>query len=226
MNASPPELRELRMLLCDHSTLFIVYIEDVQLSGTISKDAFEVCEESIQQNKSKGIEEKEEARSRRNPQTHDVVFHQGHLRRVRIERLPVIQVFVRRCRKRGMQLHTDDSAEGILCCEQHGAALACADVHEGGLLQWMQLVVVLPALEQLTKEGWRCTVIRRDVPVMRMARRQIIARDKRTGVCAMKHVEGMWWPGSAAFTVGARRNHSTLVYLSRCMELAYRVRNR
>ncbi len=110
--------------------LFVVDVEQVELTGTAGKVARPKSEDAAQHGRAEGVEKEGEARAGRRNESGRIGADEAHRGLGAAGGAPKLQIAASDARQCGVQLHADDGAEGIFGGEQEGTAHAGAEVNE------------------------------------------------------------------------------------------------
>ena len=178
-----------------HAFLLVVDIDEVKLAGAGGKGGGNSFEEAAHDGGAKGIEEKDEARSRREWVFRRIAAHHARGGACAARGSPVGQVAAGNAGQRGVEFDTDNRAKRHLRGQQQCAAHAGADINEGELVQIGGGLAALPALQQGLKDRGRDAIIGRGVAVVAVAAFEVAACHQPAGAHAVLEVE--WVAGEA-----------------------------
>ena len=181
----------------EHVFLLVVDVQNIQLPRAFGKCPAPCAQKAAQHRRAKGIEEKNNAGSGRERKFQSVAAKHAHGHARATGGTPKGKIPACNARQRGMQLHANDGAKGIIGGEQHGAAHAGAEIDEGVFVDGRERAASAPAHDHALKNRGRDRVVGRYVAVVAMPRAEMTSRNQAAGAHAEFQVE--WMADQAIF---------------------------
>lgn len=178
-------------LASEHAFLLVVDIQDVQLCRAFGAGQSPGAHETAQHRGAKGIEEKNQAGAGRERKLQGVAAKHAHGDAGAPGSAPMGKIPARDARQRGMQLHAEHGAKGMLGCEQHGAAHAGAKIDKRVFVDGGDRAATPPTHDETLKNRRSHCVIGRNVAVVAMPGGEMTPCDQSAGAHAEFEVEGM-----------------------------------
>ena len=176
-------------LLLQHAFLFVVHIDQIQLSWPLGKAHCDFFEQAPHDRSGKRVKQKHQARTRRKVELRRISTHCARDGSGASCRTPCSQIPARNSHQSRMQLHAHYGAKGHLRCQQQRPAHSRAHVNKGELFDRRHGTVPPPAPQQSLQNRWRDRIIRRAMPVMPMPSFQMSPSNEATGAYPIGHIE-------------------------------------
>ena len=173
----------------EHVLLLVIDIQNIQLPGAVGKFLFPHVQQPPQHGRAKGIEEKNQAGTRRKREIGGIaaMHTQGHAGAAGGS--PQRKISARNPCQCGVQFDSDDGAKGILGGQQQSAAHACAEIDKRVRIDRRDGPALPPAHQNSLKDRRRNRVVSRYMPVVPVPGVEMAAGDQPTGAYAKFQIE-------------------------------------
>lgn len=207
------EARSSAVALFEHAFLLVVDVKQVQLAGAIGEGPSQPGEQASHDHGPKGIKEKQHRGPGGKFEGRGIRLDDARGRAQATRLTPEGEVAAGDADQGGVELNTEDAAEGQLGCQQDSAAHAGTDVDECGVPEGSTRFSSLPAGDELVKHRRSHAEVCGSVAIVRMAGVKVPSGDEPAGTDAVFEIEGVGrkaFPGGEAGKAAgsAFRSHS------------------